>query len=412
MRYVCLEEGQISGDDEWLRRFYPLAKKSLDYCIGAWDPDRRGMLSEMHHNTYDIEFWGPDSMCTSFYLGALRAASEMAKYLGIEKDAKEYAELADKGLKLVNKELYNGEYYFQKVQWKNLHTNYMNDWRNANMSDEERELTEREGPPYQYGKGCLSDGVIGQWFTELFGLPDALDRARTRKHLESVFKYNFKADLSEHANAMRPGYALNDEAGLVLCTWPKGGQLSIPFFYAPEVWTGIEYQVASHMILHGMVDEALTIIQAVRDRYEGFLRNPWNEIECGSYYARALAVYGVFTALSGFRYSAVTKELRLDPKLNDSKMTSFFSTNTGWGHFTIVRNGGKITLTMEMDEGHLDVAQLDLPFAITDKKRAVPVNVAGAKAKATGKAANSRIRISLAEMFRVTADAPLSLKIG
>src|SRR6266480_934979 len=55
---------QISGDLDWLKKMYPLAKRSLDYCIRTWDPDHRGGLFEPHHNTYDIEFWGPDGMCT------------------------------------------------------------------------------------------------------------------------------------------------------------------------------------------------------------------------------------------------------------------------------------------------------------------------------------------------------------
>ena len=40
------------------------------------------MLKEPHHNTYDIEFWGADGMCSSFYLGALAAMRRMGKALG------------------------------------------------------------------------------------------------------------------------------------------------------------------------------------------------------------------------------------------------------------------------------------------------------------------------------------------
>ena len=64
-------EWRISGDTEWLRRLWPKVRRSLDYCIETWDPGHKGIVEEPHHNTYDIEFWGPDGMCTSFYLGAL-----------------------------------------------------------------------------------------------------------------------------------------------------------------------------------------------------------------------------------------------------------------------------------------------------------------------------------------------------
>jgi uncharacterized protein (DUF608 family) len=67
-------EWRISGDTAWLRGLWPRIRASLDYCIGTWDPDRKGWPEEPQHNTYDIEFWGPDGMGASFYLGALRAA--------------------------------------------------------------------------------------------------------------------------------------------------------------------------------------------------------------------------------------------------------------------------------------------------------------------------------------------------
>jgi hypothetical protein len=70
-------EWRISGDEGWLRRLWPRVRASLDYGIETWDPRHRGVIEEPHHNTYDIEFWGADGMCTSFYL-ALRAAVLMS----------------------------------------------------------------------------------------------------------------------------------------------------------------------------------------------------------------------------------------------------------------------------------------------------------------------------------------------
>ena len=72
-------EWRISGDTEWLRR--PLAKGQKEPRILHSDlgPGHKGWVEEPHHNTYDIEFWGPDGMCTSFYLGALRAAQLMGQ---------------------------------------------------------------------------------------------------------------------------------------------------------------------------------------------------------------------------------------------------------------------------------------------------------------------------------------------
>ena len=75
-------EWRISGDMAWLRRWWPKIRASLDYCIRTWDPEHRGVIEEPHINTYDIGFWGADSMCTSLYLSALKAATLMGEALG------------------------------------------------------------------------------------------------------------------------------------------------------------------------------------------------------------------------------------------------------------------------------------------------------------------------------------------
>src|SRR5260221_7887445 len=111
-------EWRISGDNEWLKKMYPMVKVSMDYCIRTWDPRNKGVVEEPHHNTYDIEFWGPDGMCTSFYLGALAAASDIGK--AVSDDVPVYKSLLEKGTRLAETDLYNGQYFFQKTQWKGL----------------------------------------------------------------------------------------------------------------------------------------------------------------------------------------------------------------------------------------------------------------------------------------------------
>ena len=118
------------------------------------------------------------------------------------------------------------------------------------------------------------------------GLGDILDPEKVKSHLLSVYRYNFKRDLSTHENPQRPGYALGDEGGLLLCSWPRGGRPSLPFVYSDEVWTGIEHQVASHLMMFGCMKEAEDILSACRSRYDGEKRNPYDEYECGHWYAR------------------------------------------------------------------------------------------------------------------------------
>jgi len=372
---------QISGDTDWLKKMYPLAKRSLDYCIGAWDPDHRGGLFEPHHNTYDIWFWGPDGMCTSIYLGALSAMARMAQAVGQASDAGYYADLAQRCAHLMDEQLFNGEYYQQKVQYLGLRdTSFANSVANVDeKSSEMQQLLKREGPRYQYGSGCLSDGVIGAWMARTYGIETPLTRKNVRSNLQAIFKHNFKTDLSQHANAQRPGYALGREPGLLLCSWPKGNKPTLPFVYSDEVWTGIEYQVASHLIQEGLVEEGLTIIKAARSRYDGRTRNPWNEYECGNWYARAMASYSLLGALAGFRYSAVERTLWFGPQLNIRPFKSFFSTAFGFG--TIGLDGRSVWV--EMIEGELPIEKLALTVGgetrLLDWKVTVRPNAAATK---------------------------------
>lgn len=328
---------RISGDSNWLKRIYPMVAKSMDYCITTWDPKSKGIVEEPHHNTYDIEFWGPDGMCTSFYLGALQATVEMGNFL--KKDTAKYLDLLIKGKKFIETKLYNGEYFFQDIEYKDLNAPDPATAKSFGgaYSDEARKIMQKEGPKYQYGSGCLSDGVLGAWIGAMCSLPEFIDAKKIKSHLVAIHKYNLKKDLTDHANPQRPAYALGNEGGLLLCTWPKGGKLSLPFVYSDEVWTGIEYQVASHLMLMGNVEEGLEVVRVCRDRYDGRVRNPFNEYECGHWYARAMSSYGLIQGLTGLRYDAVDNALHVDSKIGD--FTSFISTATGFG--TVTFKAGK-----------------------------------------------------------------------
>ncbi len=348
-------EWRICGDTEWLRRLWPKVQSSLNYCIESWDPGHKGWLEEPHHNTYDIEFWGPDGMCTSFYLGALKAATLMGEALG---DAVPlYADLLEKGLRRMETELFDGEYFIQKVEWKNLRAQNPLEVKSmvGDYTPEARALLEQEGPKYQYGRGCLADGVLGSWLALVCGVGQVCDARKVASHLKAIHKYNLKHDLTAHPNPQRPSYACGAEGGLLLCTWPKGGELSLPFVYSNEVWTGIEYQVASHLMLMGHVNEGLDIVRAARDRYDGRVRNPFNEYECGHWYARAMSSYALLQGLSGARYDAVEKTLHLQPKVKGD-FRSFISTATGYGTVGVKR--GKPFL--EVKAGNIECRAIKL----------------------------------------------------
>jgi hypothetical protein len=228
-----------------------------------------------------------------------------------------------------------------------------------NYSAEALEVLKKEGPKYQYGTGCISDGVLGAWLASLAGVGDVLDPAKVDSHVAAVHKHNFRADLSDHANPQRPSYALGAEGGLLLCSWPKGGDLSLPFVYSNEVWTGIEYQVAAHLMMCGRVEAGLEIVRAVRDRYDGRARNPYNEYECGHWYARAMSSYALLEGMTGVRYDAVDRKLTIAPRIAGDFKT-FLATATGYATAGVANGEPFVTVV----EGAIDVGAIDYkPYA-------------------------------------------------
>lgn len=320
-------EWQLCGDDEWLKRLWPSVKKALEYAWIDWDADRDGLLEGVHHNTLDIEYHAPDTVCGSMYLAALRAGEEMARYLGDDTSADEYRRVFDSGSRLSDETLYDGEYYFQL-------------------------LPEGLEAPYQYGRGCICDQVLGQWHARMYGLGDIYDIEHLRSALSSVYRYNFRDDFHSHHNPHRV-YALNDDAGLLICTWPKGGRPKRSVYYAFECMIGFEYQVGAHLIYEGFLREGLAVCKAIRDRHNGLKRNPYNEFECGSHYSRSMANYAYLPALSGFRYSAPERTLYLDPIVSEDDFRCFVSVDGGWGVVTHRRDGDGITVGVEVIEGEL-----------------------------------------------------------
>jgi len=327
-------EWKFSGDDEFLKKLWHNVKKALEFAWIEWDKDRDGVMEGEQHNTYDIEFYGPNTMTGLFYLGALKASSEMAEYLGEKEKSGEYLELFQKGSKRIVEELFNGEYFIQKYD-------------------------RSKGYKYQYGDGCLSDQLLGEWLSATIGLGDLIPEEYTKKALKAIFNYNWKDNLSDHSNCQRT-YALNDEKGLILCTWPRGNREKFPFPYSDEVWTGFEYQVASHLIYEGFIKEGLTIVRALRERFDGLKRNPWDEPECGHHYARAMASWALLLALSGYEYDGRNFAVSFKPRLNLSNFRCFFSTDSGWGIFTQKISQKSFKALIENSYGKVKIKEIRL----------------------------------------------------
>jgi hypothetical protein len=207
--------------------------------------------------------------------------------------------------------LFNGEYFIQQVDLQKF-------------------------PKHQYGDGCLADQLFGQGWAHQVGLGYLYPQDKVRAALKAIWTYNWAPDIGPQSAAHPPGrwFARPGEAGLFTCTWPKSkhlGPQAVP--YRDEIWTGIEYQVAGHMAWEGLTTEALAICRGIHERYHPLKQNPWNEVECGDHYARALASYGVFLGLCGFACHGPRGELGFAPRLTPENFRTAFTTAEGWGTY-------------------------------------------------------------------------------
>ena len=351
-------EHTMSADDAFLRRVWPMTRKAIQFLIDQ-DPGQKGLLEGEQSNTLDATWVGPMGWISSVYCTALRAGEQMAREMGDAAFAQTCGEIADRGSKGMVERLFNGEYFIHlPPDHKHINTN----------------------------RGCHIDQVLGQSWAWQSGLPRVLPKRETESALQSLWKYNFAPDAGGYAieHTVIKGarvYAAPGEAGLVMTTWPQGGdELAVPGMekkredfltwlgpggYFDECMTGFEYQAAAHMVYEGapgseLVTHGLAIARAIHDRYASAKRNPFNEIECGDHYARAMAAYGVFLAACGYEYHGPKGRLGFAPRLSPEKFKAPFTVAEGWGTFSQTARNGRLQVEIEIKFGKLRLQTLSL----------------------------------------------------
>ncbi|MCC7193743.1 MAG: hypothetical protein IT444_13285 [Phycisphaeraceae bacterium] len=347
-------EWQLSGDDAALRRLWPKARKAMEFCWikGGWDADRDGVMEGCQHNTMDVEYYGPNPQMGTWYLGALRACEKMANYLGEHDFAAECRRLFESGRAWMDEHLFNGDYYEHEIRPSTKESDIAPGLRHESMGA--RNLVE---PELQLGAGCLVDQLVGQYTAEVLGLGYLLDPKKIRKTLDSLMRFNFKRDLSAHFNSMR-SYALQDEAAMLMASYPRGRRPARPFPYYGEAMTGFEYTAAVHMLYEGMTKQGLEVFKAVRDRHNGERRNPFNEPECGHHYSRAMASWAGVLAITGFHFSAVDRTMTF--AASRKPVTWFWSTGYAWGTCAQRPIKGSTTVTLRVLHGELSLQKFTL----------------------------------------------------
>ena len=328
-------EWKISGDDEWMKANAENVFKMVEFAWSkenpnAWDADKDGVLEGLQHHTLDIELIGPCSWLEGMYLLALDCAAEIAEWLGDKARVTEYRDLYEKGKKWMNENLFNGEYFTQKIDLKDKSLidkfNLPNYW-----NEETGEIR------YQIGDGCIIDQMLAEWHAHIIGRPMLFDEDKKKIALRSLYKYNYKESMRDVTNFWRV-FAYNDESGTIICEYPEGVYRPMnPMNYNEEVMTGFEYALAGLMLAEGFNQEGETMVKAVRDRYDGEKRNPFSEVECGINYARAMASYALLPIYSGFTFDMTKKYVGFNPE-KQADAQYLWSVAQSWGTVYFEKN--------------------------------------------------------------------------
>ena len=352
----CYREWKISGDNKWLEANWENIKKVLEYAWSennedCWDLDKDGVLEGRQHHTLDMELFGPSSWLEGMYLAALKAAAEMADFLGDTQKAQEYREIFDKGYRWTKENLFNGKYFIQKVDINDKRITDKFDASPKYWNDETKQIK------YQINEGSSIDQMLAQWHADIIGLGEIFDKEQVFDALSEMMKNNYKPTMREFVNPWRI-FSVNDEAGTVICDYPHGTEKpKIPIPYCEETMTGFEYSFAGLLCSRGKIDDGLKVVKAVRDRFDGEKRNPWNEFECGSNYARSMASYALIPILSGFEFDMPHHHIGFNPyKADDFKC--IWSLADAWGNFEVNNNTVKINVC----EGEISLKSLSLKF--------------------------------------------------
>jgi hypothetical protein len=375
----CYREHLMSKDDSFLKENWPRIKKVMEYEIGR-DGNADGIIEDKQWNTYDLDFIGPNTFVGSLYLAALLAAARMGDLQGDSEFANRCRAIAAKGSQWTVANLWNGEYFIQRI------------------------------PPqaptkFQYGDGCLADQLFGQNWANQLALGDIYPAEKVQTALKSIYRYNWAPDVAAQNKAYPPQrwFARPGEAGLFVCTWPKGGRMQEPVLYRDEVWTGGEYQLASHLLHEGMIREGLSIIRGIHDRYDGKRHNPWNEVECGDHYARALASWGCLIALSGFVYDGPAGRIGFAPRWQQENFKAFFTAAEGWGSLLQRRSDHSQENQVDVKHGQVTVRELLFEVPKSAKLLEVVVTTGGQPLEA---------KLEQKEPVILTLQKSLELKAG
>jgi uncharacterized protein (DUF608 family) len=335
----ALRDYQWTGDLAALRTLWPAVKAAMEHArrideqnVGLpyhYDhPPSETAISSQTYDTWD--FIGYSAYVSSIWLAALKATARIAHIMDDPAYAEEMERQFLHGQASMERLLWNGEYY-------NLWVDPVSGRRD---------------------ESCMADQLSGQLYASLLGLGDILPRNHLLSACRAIFHHN-RAQGRGLLNGALPEGRHADK--------PENWTLGDPRFQSDTVWSGTEYAVAVQMFQEGLVDEGLTIIRDVYERYEQ-AGQTWDHQECGGHYYRAMTVWLVWLVLGGLHYDAPRRSLAIRPltRTSDGRWRQPLVLPGFWGTLECLLEEHSYALFAQ--EGQLSLNQLILPEEIGDAR--------------------------------------------
>jgi hypothetical protein len=160
------------------------------------------------------------------------------------------------------------------------------------------------------------------------------------------------------------------------------------------------------MLFEGMTDEALDIVTATRSRQEGRLRSPWNDVEYGDHYVRAMSSWSLLEAAAGYRYDGGVGRIAFAPRLGAKDFRCLFVAGEGWGRFGQRLTDAALRAELRLDWGRLTLRELSLAIAADD----VRLTLEGRSLPAAIQANGAGLDVRFAEPVTILAGQALSVE--
>ena len=169
-----------------------------------------------------------------------------------------------------------------------------------------------------------------------------------------------------------------------------------------------------------LIDEARRIVRTARSRYDGRLRpelnsgpggNPFNELECGKFYARAMSSWSLLIASQGLVLDGPAGLIGFKPRWQPEDHRSFYTAAEGWGLFVQKREAESQTSRIDVRHGRLRVRELVVQAPPGAGEMRVDVRAGGRRVRVAASQQGDEVRIRCSDWVAITEGQEIEIRL-